>query len=178
MSEQGGKTDQEARPIAEVERIRDIIFGPQMRLYEQQFKRMGSHVDLIGKQLTELKATLDEQLTDQGSRIQKLQEDMNQRIRELESAVGSRLDQVESAFEKQDTELAAQTRELTKTLQKQARDIRSEFTTALNALEDEKTSRHNLGDLLVEMGTRLKEQASLSDLLGQLERAVKDQAAD
>ena len=178
MSEEGGKTDQQARSIAEVERIRDIIFGPQMRLYEQQFKRMSGHIDLIGKQLAELKSTVDEQRTEQESRLQKLQEDMNQRSGELANTLGARLDQLEASLEEQDAEGKKQTREITRKLQKQAKDLRSEFTTALDALEDEKTSRHNLGDLLVEMGTRLKDQASLADLLGQLGEAVKDQPAE
>jgi hypothetical protein len=178
MSETGGKADQEVRSIAEVERIRDIIFGPQMRLYEQQFKRLSGHLDLLGKQLVELKATLDKQVADQESRVQKLQEDTNQRLRDLEGALGSRLDELDASLEKQDAQHAARARELSTKLQQQERDIRGEFTTALSALEDEKTGRHNLGDLLVEMGTRLKDQASLADLLGQLEQVAQDQAEE
>jgi hypothetical protein len=45
MSEEGDKSTQTARSIAEVERIRDILFGPQMRLYEQQFKRIGGYME-------------------------------------------------------------------------------------------------------------------------------------
>lgn len=178
MSQEGDKTDQETGTIAEVDRIRDIIFGPQMRLYEQQFKRVVGQLDLLGKQFAEFKATLDERLADQESRMRKLQEDTNQRLRDLEGNITSRLGQLEAGLEQQDAQLTGRARELTAELRGQVQEVRSEFTTALNALEDEKTSRHNLGDLLVEMGTRLKEQTALADLLGQLEAATREQAAD
>ena len=56
-------------------------------------------------------------------------------------------------------------------LRKQAQDLRSELTEAANALDDEKASREDMGDMLVEMGMRLKDQIGLGDLLGQMELA-------
>ena len=49
MSQEGDTVDQGAQTVAEVDRIRDIIFGPQMRNYEQQFKRLAAQVDRLGK---------------------------------------------------------------------------------------------------------------------------------
>jgi len=170
MSQESDKTELEARSIAEVDRIRNILFGPQMRLYEQQFKRIASQLDLVGRQLEELKAGVDQQRTEQESQTRKLQEDMHQH--------NSRLEQIEAGFERREAELTAQMRQLAVELRKQSQELRGELTTALHALEDGKTDRHDLGDLLVEMGTRLKGQMGLADLLGQLEEVAKSQPAE
>ena len=71
---QEAKSDQEATPIAELERVRDIIFGSQMRVYEQQFKRMTGQLELMGKRLEDLRADLEKQQADQEARAYKLQE--------------------------------------------------------------------------------------------------------
>lgn len=63
----------EDRPTAEVDRIRDIIFGPQMRLYEQQFQRLVGQTELLSKQVDELRAALEQQKADQESRLHKAQ---------------------------------------------------------------------------------------------------------
>ena len=46
---------------AEVDRIRDIIMGPQMRVYEQQFKRLVSQIELLNKQLEDQRAAFEQQ---------------------------------------------------------------------------------------------------------------------
>jgi hypothetical protein len=171
MSTESDRADVEGRPPAEVDRIRDIIFGPQMRLYEQQFKRVVGQLDQVNKQLDGLRAALDQQRVDQEARTRQAEEEMRQRHAELEQTFSDRLGQLEANLDQQTTELAAD-------LRKQGLDLRSEFTTALDALDDDKTGRHNLGDLLVEMGTRLKEQVGVADLLGQLTDLAGDQAAE
>jgi uncharacterized protein involved in exopolysaccharide biosynthesis len=136
MSQDRSEAGAEERSPAEVDRIRDIIFGSQMRTYEQQFKRVGARLDQIDKQLEALKAALDGQGAD----------------------------------------LAAQLREQGGELRKQNQDLRAEFTRALDAMENDKASRSHVGDLLVEMGTRLKENADITDLLGQLGKATGAQS--
>jgi DNA repair exonuclease SbcCD ATPase subunit len=174
MSQESAQTNREERSAAEVDRIRDILFGPQMRGYEQQIKRMAGQLDLLGKKLEDLVARLDQQQGDQESRMRRFQEEMQKRHSELERMLTSQLGQTEANLEQQATE----TRQLAADLRKEGQDLRSEFTNALADLEDGKTSRHDLGDLLMEMGTRLKGQMGLVDLLGQLEEAAQDQSAD
>ena len=74
-------------------------------------------------------------------------------------------------METQNAELSAQLRDRSAELRKQGQEAREEFTRSLAALEDDKASRDHLGGLLVEMGTRLKEQAGIADLLGHLGKA-------
>ena len=169
MTRKSDEAGLEEQPIAEVDRIRDIIFGSQMRTYEQQFKRVAGQLDQINKQLDELRASLDRQRQDLEAQTLKLQEATQQSQSEMERNFSSQIAQLRAALDKQRTDLEAQLRD-------QTAKLRSEFTQALDALENEKASRGHLGDLLVEMGTRLKQQGDISDLLGQLEKASAKQS--
>jgi chromosome segregation ATPase len=171
MSTESDRADVEGRPPAEVDRIRDIIFGPQMRLYEQQFKRLVGQLEQTNKQLDELRSALDQQRVDQEARTRQAEEEMRQRHAELEQAFSDRLGQLEANLDQRASQLTAD-------LRKQGQDLRSEFTTALDALDDDKAGRHDVGDLLVEMGTRIKERVGVADLLGQLTELAGDQAAE
>ena len=62
MAVEGDKMIPQGSSIAEVDRIRDIIMGPQMRLYEHQFKRMTNQLDILGTELEELRTRLDQQV--------------------------------------------------------------------------------------------------------------------
>jgi hypothetical protein len=73
MSPDTAKPALEGSP-AEVDRIRDIIFGPQMRVYEQQFKRLVSQIDRLNKQLEEQRAAFEGQIAEEQARTRKLQE--------------------------------------------------------------------------------------------------------
>lgn len=170
MSEESTGSGQGPRSAAEVERIRDIIFGPQMRLYEKQFKRLAGQLEALGGQVQELKATIEQQQIAQESRARQLQDELQGR--------SGKLDQLESGLEQVRADLTAQIRKLTTELQEQRRDLQSEFSASLDALEDVKTSRDDLGDLLMEMGTRLKGQMGFADLLGQLEDIAQEPLAD
>ena len=168
MTRKSDEAGPEEPPIAEVDRIRDIIFGSQMRTYEQQFKRVAGQLDQINKELDELRASLGRQRQDLEGQTLKLQEATQQSQSEMERNFSSQLAQLRAGLDKQRTDLEAQLRD-------QSAKLRGEFTQALDALENEKTSRGHLGDLLVEMGTRLKQQGDISDLLGQLSKASAKQ---
>lgn len=172
MALDSDRTDVEDQPTAEVDRIRDIIFGPQMRLYEQHFRRVTGQLDLLGKQLEDLQAALDQQGSALSTRIGQLDLNLEQKTAQLGVDSRQSLDalraDLSTRLEQQDAELKAQGRQWTAELRKQGQELRAEFTAAQDALDDEKASRHNLGDLLIEMGTRLKQQAGVADLLGQL----------
>lgn len=162
MSDQGTKPTVKGQTLAEVDRIRDIIFGPQMRVYEQQFKRMAVQLEQLGKQVESLKTALDQQQGQQESRFRELADEARSRHSELQAQLSGQLSDLADTLDDR-------TRQLASELSKQGQDLRAEFTQGIESVEDDKASRHNLGDLLVEMGTRLKTQAGLADLLGQLD---------
>jgi chromosome segregation ATPase len=191
MSAKETKVLSEERSVAEVERIREIIFGSQMRDYDRQFATVVDQLGQLNKDLEALRAALDQQGADQDERTRELQEETRQRRSELNQELSGRIGQLEakitqvqdearrsrdelhnemsSRLERQDTEQKSQLRKLAAELRQQNQDLRNDLTAALNALEDKKTSRSDLGDLLEEMGMRLKGQGEIAELLEQLE---------
>ncbi|MBN1219118.1 MAG: hypothetical protein JXM69_09320 [Anaerolineae bacterium] len=62
----------------EVDRIRDIIFGPHMRDYEQRFKNLGRDLDRLQQQIDQLNSQMVDQGSDQGKKVQTLRQEMRQ----------------------------------------------------------------------------------------------------
>ncbi|MFN2167605.1 MAG: hypothetical protein ACK2U9_15230, partial [Anaerolineae bacterium] len=112
-----------------------------------------AELGLLSQRLDELRSSLAQQKADQ-----------ERRRDELDRAFSERLDQLESSFD-------AQTRQL-------ADDLQAEFTQALDVLQDDKAGRLDMGDMLVEMGTRLREQFGVADLLGSLNDSAGSDLSD
>jgi predicted nucleic acid-binding Zn-ribbon protein len=112
----------------EVDRIRDIIFGSQMRDYDKRFQTVQRDLNRLQQELDRLSDQLSEQDQEQSKKLQSLRSEMRQADD----------------------------------------DLRDELRQAVDQLTTDKTDRIVLGDMLVEMGQRLKTCGSLSDLLGQL----------
>jgi septal ring factor EnvC (AmiA/AmiB activator) len=62
----------------EVDRIRDIIFGPQMRSYEQQFQNVQRDLERLQQELDRLTEKLADQNTDQNKKLQALRRELRQ----------------------------------------------------------------------------------------------------
>ena len=62
----------------EVDRIRDIIFGPQMRDYEQRFQAMQRDLGRLQGELDRLVEQLSEQDREQSKKLQALRGEMRQ----------------------------------------------------------------------------------------------------
>lgn len=69
----------------DVERIRDIIFGTQMRDYQQLFEALQRDVARLQQELDQLNEQLAEQDSNQGKKIQALRRDTRQADDELRS---------------------------------------------------------------------------------------------
>lgn len=77
-------TDEQTNAISQVEsaqevdRIRDIIFGPQMRDYEQRFQIVQRDLDRLQQEIDRLTEQLAEQDSSQGKNLQNLRREMRQ----------------------------------------------------------------------------------------------------
>ena len=67
-----GSTPQEA------DRIRDIIFGPQIREYEQRFQSLQRDVERLQQELDRMHEELTEQDAEQNKRLQAVRRDLRQ----------------------------------------------------------------------------------------------------
>lgn len=72
------KANQGVESPQEVDRIRDIIFGPQMRDYDQRFRTFQDDVERLQRGLDRLSETQAEQAAELGKKLQALRGEMRQ----------------------------------------------------------------------------------------------------
>lgn len=128
MSEKERQTASEEEGGPEVDRIRDIIFGPQMRDYQQRFHTVQRDLDRLQQEINQLTEQLAEQDRNQGERLQALRKE----VRQADDS------------------------------------LRSELRETARDLGTAKVDRVILGELFVELGTRLKTGGAFGDLLKDL----------
>jgi chromosome segregation ATPase len=62
----------------DVERVRDIIFGPQMRDYDQRFHTIQRDIERLRQELEQLNEQMGEMDREQGKRVQTLRREARQ----------------------------------------------------------------------------------------------------
>jgi hypothetical protein len=78
VSDKDSQDTPQATPAPEVDRIRDIIFGTQMRDYQQQFQMIQRDLDRLQQQLNRLSEQLTEQDQSQVEKLQALRREAQQ----------------------------------------------------------------------------------------------------
>jgi hypothetical protein len=115
--------------MQDVGRIREIIFGSQMRDYEQRFRLLQRDLEGLQGELEALREQVSAQGKEQDKKLQALRDDTR------------RSDD----------------------------DLRAEMRQAVDRLTMDKVDRSTLGDLLIELGNRLKQDSALGSLLETLD---------
>jgi chromosome segregation ATPase len=124
----------QAESMEDVSRIRDIIFGSQMREYDGQFDSVRRDLKRLQREVDSLSERLTSQDDEQNKKLQSLRRDMR----------------------------------------KADDDLRDELRQVSKKLTDEKADRELLGQMFIELGTRLKTGGSLAELLQALEETEQD----
>lgn len=78
MADKKSEPSPEVNPKQEVDRIRDIIFGGQMREYEQQFGTFQRDLERLQQDLDRLNEQLTDQDSNQSKKLQGLRQEMRQ----------------------------------------------------------------------------------------------------
>lgn len=78
MADKQAKAVPGAESGQEVERIRDIIFGPYIRDYEQRFQIVQRDLERLQQELDRLAEQLTDQESDQSKKLQALRREMRQ----------------------------------------------------------------------------------------------------
>ena len=129
-----------------IDQLRDIIFGGQMREYEKRFARMEER---LAKEVADLR----EEVRQRCATLERYARD------ELQSAT-ERITASSELASKQHRELRAQLLEQTQTLtddtQRRAAELRAVMDRDTAQLRDEKADRTALSDLLLELALRLR----------------------
>jgi predicted nucleic acid-binding Zn-ribbon protein len=76
MTEQTDKVTEQGEALQKVDRVRDIIFGHQMRDYEQRFQLVQRDLRRLQQELDRLAEQLSDQQGDHTKKLQALRQDM------------------------------------------------------------------------------------------------------
>ena len=170
---QAGKDGPEGESV---DKIRDILFGHQMRDYEKRFARMEEH---LFNEINDLREATNKQLESIETFIKKEIELLNQQIRAeqehnaeaakaLSIDIDTNIRTVTRRMEKQDEKQSKDSQDLrqqlldqNKSLSDQIRQKHQESAKALQSnveeLRSEKVDRSALAQLLVEMAVRMSD---------------------
>jgi len=167
---------------ANVDKIRDILFGSQMRDYEKRFARLE---ETLNKALDTLRDDMTRRVETLSGFVQKEVDSLSQRIKsektersETAKELAQELKDVAKALEKKisamdeqlsdsQSELRANILEQSKNFASETERLRREAAASLDrevqTLRHEKTDRVALADLLAEFSLRLKDNFELPD---------------
>ena len=156
----------------ELEVLRDLIFGNQARDFTRRITDLDSRLETVRRELKNEQDTRAQSVaktaSDQNIALRK---EANSRVDKEVQIIGERLDQLTTDFQElmESNRRALESRldrvqednnERHRLLEEDARrrddDLRSELLAISAWLEDKKTSRHELGQMLEEIGQRLQ----------------------
>lgn len=165
---------------ANVDKIREILFGGQMRDYERQFARLEDQLtrqaeilrDETKKRLDALEGHFNQEIESLKQRLKAERGDrtaavtgLESELHELRKASADRCMQIEDALSEGTGQLSARLLDLSKRLgeeiEEKHRALAALVDREVQTLQANKTDRKALADLLVEVAMRLREEFAL-----------------
>jgi DNA mismatch repair ATPase MutS len=175
-------TNGELREGANVDKIRDILFGNNMREYEKRFARLEERLtkssealrDDLKKRFDSLESYMRDELEALGARLKAEKAERTEALKELTresrdnaKALEKKLSQLEEHLDSAHTELRTKILEQSKTLGAQIQKTKDDLEAALDreaeTLRTDKTDRLQLANLFTEISLRLKDELELPE---------------
>jgi DNA repair exonuclease SbcCD ATPase subunit len=172
----------EVREGQNVDKIRDILFGSQMRDYEKRFVRLEERLakasdalrDDLKKRFDSLESFVQQEIEALGQRLKTEKTERADALKELtrESRdnaknLEKKLSQLEEQLSSAQGDLRSRILDQSKSLANEIRKAQTEMEAALEreveTLRHEKTDRETLGDMFSELGLRLKGELELPE---------------
>jgi hypothetical protein len=167
---------------ANVDKIRDILFGSQMRDYDKRFGRLEDRLikdaeslrDEMKKRFETLEAFVQKELESLGQRLKTEKAERAEAVKEIgvtmrdsSKAFDKRLGSLDDQLTGDTAELRArileQSKALTSEITDKSRDMKKLLDQEVAALRVDKADREGLGDLFTEFGMRLKNEFNLPE---------------
>lgn len=161
--------------LQNLDRIREIIFGPVMREYDRKFRRIDATLQRFQKLIQERAAAVEASLAELSKRLQHDIADLETRAAQRVEAIEARQDADAQKFgqrleglkadararlAKEVEAMAQKVAALKDALLKQLEKASDEALEEREILSDEKTDRRVLGEALIALGKRLAHEPS------------------
>ncbi len=165
-----------------MDKIRDILFGNQVRDFERRFSRMEEHLkrsaaelhDEVFKRLEALERffreeleTLKGQIKSEAERRQEAGKHLRDELKGSSSELMSALQQLEDKLSERSSELRQQilqqSKDLTSAMQTKYEQANQTLTQATERLEESKINRASLAEYLVDIAMKLSDHPGTPD---------------
>ncbi|CBN57398.1 MULTISPECIES: hypothetical protein [Kamptonema] len=161
--------------LGNIDQIRDIIFGAQLREYDNRFDRIESDISLLQQDIqtrleqvksvltTELRAAFDsfeKKLKSINSTVQEDTTDIRQQIDRVNRKFSSSIEALDEAIDNQTGAIRDDFSQSRDQIQEDIRSLRTqvfeELDRRFSVLREVKVSRDDMAEILFELGMRLK----------------------
>ncbi|MBT8363523.1 MAG: hypothetical protein KJP23_02380 [Deltaproteobacteria bacterium] len=183
---------QEASEAGSVDKIRDIIFGNQMRDYETRFARLEQRLlkeisdlrDETGKRFDSFELYVNKELESLGERLKaeqdlraELDKKLSGEIKDASRSLSKNIDRLAEVQSNDSRELRQQLLELNKNISAEIRKKGEESFQALDQTAEElradKVDRSSLAEILMEIAVRMSDE--LAEKLNLKTENIKDE---
>ena len=173
----------EAREEEGIDKVRDILFGAQVRQYEQKFRHLE---DLVQKEIAnlrsettksadtletyvkkELEALSDQVKNEQTARTEsaeELSEKIDRNIKNLEKKTGQLSEKVIASQRDLQEQILQQSKSLMEEIRSQNSQISSSMDQSVKDLRTDKMDRIDFANLLMEVAMRIKDEFKIPDM--------------
>ena len=142
----------------DVDKIRDIIFGGQMREYAAQFERLELHVkksiESMSKQMSDRLEKMEQTIK---AKTDALDAQLKKQGETVAVQLGERDTMIDEQLEAIDESLNATYEELTAAIEKSQAQLAKTLATDAKRLERDKVETKDLAQLFIELGRQLKQ---------------------
>ncbi|MEQ8535959.1 MAG: hypothetical protein RIB93_00610 [Coleofasciculus sp. D1-CHI-01] len=161
--------------LGNIDQIRDIIFGAQLREYDSRIDKIESNLALIQQEMrdrieqtktvyaTELRAAVDsleKKLKSLNLTVQNDNSEIRQTIDMVNKKFSGNMESLDNSLEKQANNLHNELSETREKLQEDIRSLRSyvfeELERRFSLINDGKVAKDDMADILFELGLRIK----------------------
>lgn len=161
--------------LGNIDQIRDIIFGSQLRDFETRFDKLESDLSMLQQEIedrteqvktvlsTEMRAAveaLEKKFKTLNLNTQEESADIRQQIDRVNRKYSNSLEALDEAIDKQSNSIRDELSQTRDRLQEDVRSLKNqvfeEITRRFSVLRDEKVARDDMAEILFELGMRLK----------------------
>lgn len=161
--------------LGNIDQIRDIIFGSQLRDFETRFEKLESDLSMLQQEIedrteqvktvlsTEMRAAveaLEKKFKNLNLNTQEETGDLRQQIDRVNRKYSSSIEALDEAIDKQSNSIRDELSQTRDRLQEDVRSLKNqvfeELTRRFSVLRDEKVARDDMAEILFELGMRLK----------------------
>ncbi len=173
-------TQPTAHDLGNLDKIRTILFGTQIREFEKKFSRLESRLEReieairenVRRRFDELEAyvkeendALNKRLANELQLRKKAEEEAARERQALAETSRTELAEVDARHNEAERalreRLLSQSKELSEEIERRIQTLSAMVRDAVDTLQDEKTDRHSLADLFEEFSTRLRDDFKL-----------------